>query len=873
MTTASGPSPVLSACGCCEGTRPSTPARVVNRPGLSAIAYRTGTWHEFKRSLLAGLAAGEHPELAGLTTRDDDDFTIALLDAVASVADVLTFYGERIANEAYLRTATERLSVVELARQIGYEAGPGVAASTLLAFTVEDPPGGATAADAPTTVAVGIGVKAQSIPGHGEKPQTFETVEALEARVPWNAMRLRRTGPQALAIPGSSLWLSGTATGLRVGDWLLLVGGGLWEACRVTAVTADLDARSPVTHVAVQSMGSNAPASPFVPGGGTRGIAASDATVVPATSPGRFARVRRRSSVAWPVTPTVIALRTRAGIFGQNAAEWRAMSLDFQKHYQGSESPGSEWPGFESIYRAGPTGDGATIDLDAVYASILPGDWLVLATSGAVAPFRVTRSDTVGRAAFGLGGKATEVTLSGSGFDAFTSEVRDTAVHAGSDVLGLAASPIDPPVTGFATALALDADCGDMPRGRRLLVAGVDAVSGLIAVEPVTLDHVATAGGASTLVLGTALTRSYLLESATVFGNVSLATHGESVDEVLGGGDASRPYQRFGLRQPPLTFVRDDAAPSGAASTLAVRVDGLLWQEVPSFHGRGPQDHVFATRTSDDGATTVRFGDGVHGARLPSGQENVRAHYRKGVGTAGNVRAGHLTMLLTKPLGLKAVTNPRPADGGDDPEPRDAARDNAPLTVLTLDRVVSLRDYEDFSRAYAGVAKSLATWSWDGERRGVFITVAGPGGVPVVADVLDRLTGAIRAAGDPFVPLRIATFRPAAFTLSFRTVVDAAYARDAVSAEVVARLRAGFGFASRAFGQPVALSDVIAAIQGTPGVTAVDVDALARTDGVGGSGLDAPLPAAWPEAVSLGATLAAELLTLADDPVLVGAMR
>ena len=44
--------------------------------------------------------------------------------------DVLTFYQERIANEGYLRTATERRSMLELARAIGYELSPGVAAST-----------------------------------------------------------------------------------------------------------------------------------------------------------------------------------------------------------------------------------------------------------------------------------------------------------------------------------------------------------------------------------------------------------------------------------------------------------------------------------------------------------------------------------------------------------------------------------------------------------------------------------------------------------------------------------------------------------------------------------------------------------------------
>jgi hypothetical protein len=82
--------------------------------------------------------AARIPSSPGLATRADDDFSIALLDAVATVGDVLTFYQERIANESFLRTATERVSVLELARLIGYELKPGVAASTLLAFTVDD---------------------------------------------------------------------------------------------------------------------------------------------------------------------------------------------------------------------------------------------------------------------------------------------------------------------------------------------------------------------------------------------------------------------------------------------------------------------------------------------------------------------------------------------------------------------------------------------------------------------------------------------------------------------------------------------------------------------------------------------------------------
>src|SRR5207237_4055190 len=133
----------------------------------------------------------------------------------------------------------------------------------------------------------------------------------------------------------------------------------------------------------------------------------------------------------------------------------------------------------------------------------------------------------------------------------------------------------------------------------------------------------------------------------------------------------------------------------------------------------------FVTEQADDGSVTVRFGDGIRGARLPSGMQNVKATYRRGIGLVGLVRAGQLSTLLTRPPGLKSAINSLAAEGADDPETFANAQQNAPLTVLTLDRVVSLEDYENFSRAYAGIAKALATWTWDGRTRCVFINVAG----------------------------------------------------------------------------------------------------------------------------------------------------
>ena len=115
------------------------------------------------------------PIPARLATRSPDDPAIALLDAWSTIGDVLAFYQERIANEGFLRTATERRSILEQARLIGYELHPGVAASAYLAFGVD------TAEGSPASAVVPAGTKVQSVPGQNELPQTFEKEDYLSS--------------------------------------------------------------------------------------------------------------------------------------------------------------------------------------------------------------------------------------------------------------------------------------------------------------------------------------------------------------------------------------------------------------------------------------------------------------------------------------------------------------------------------------------------------------------------------------------------------------------------------------------------------------------------------------------------------------------
>jgi hypothetical protein len=185
-----------------------TPDDHSNRPGLDALAYRAGTYTSFFESMKARLSS-----VPALKTRDLADPAIAWLDAWSVVADILTFYQERIANEGYLRTAIERRSILELAALVGYEAAPGVASSTYLAYTL----------DAGSRTLILAGSQAQSIPGPGELPQTFETSADLDAAGDFSNLAPRMSRPQVFSDDVSSIYVGGVGNNLNPNDPVLVI--------------------------------------------------------------------------------------------------------------------------------------------------------------------------------------------------------------------------------------------------------------------------------------------------------------------------------------------------------------------------------------------------------------------------------------------------------------------------------------------------------------------------------------------------------------------------------------------------------------------------------------------------------------------------
>jgi hypothetical protein len=895
----------LDDCGCGSGLAAATPQDTSNPPGQNAIRFRAGTHPTFRATALAALTDAQRPALAGLRTRDNEDLSIALLDGWAVVGDILTFHAERTANEAFLRTARERLSVLELAAQIGHQLAPGVAAGVTLAFHVEDAPG------APRRAILPAGLPVQSIPGPGEKPWTFETTEALpDARAEWNRIAVPSESRAAQATRPAELWLAGTSTGLRSGDWLLctwstdfLPAAAAWTTRQVTGIRLVSDADASRSRSVVTL---NAPLS--------------------------------ASALAAEPLLRVFALRTRGALFGHNAPDFRTMSDQVRLHYTGAipalpvPANPADWPGMTG---SALSGSADRLVLDRVHPALAVGSRVLLRSPGSDRLARITATEEISIGAFALSGNVTRLTLDPAGLGtAHDALIRTTAILGEDTELTRAGVPIPDPVLGDRVRLSPTVPA--LPAGRlvvvsgrspqlRLTAAGLSFVPDGAAAEPApaaslftvlapvpdptvagirswSVRHAdgrvgridAAASGftwaepaANAPVVAEVarvkrctvtpdaveiewthrLQGAFDRRGAVLLANAAEATHGESVREVLGHGDASRPHQSFVLRSAPLTCVAA-STPSGTASTLEIRVEGVRWREIPDFFEAGPHDPVYVVRRADDGKVTVRFGDGIHGARLPTGRENIVARYRHGIGADVRALAGQIALPLARPLGLKSVLNPLPTEGGADPESRDDARRNAPHRVRTLGRAVSLRDYEDFAANFAGITRAHAACSWMGRTRGVLLTVAGArGAVPDVGgSTLASLRETFAAVANPLVPVRILAYRPVLFRISGTVLCSPGRDPERVAADARERLRQRFSFDAREFGAGIALSRVIAVIQSTPGVDAVDLDAFHRADAATAT-LESYLPAALPrDGAAAAGALAAELITLDPAP-------
>lgn len=328
----------------------------------------------------------------------------------------------------------------------------------------------------------------------------------------------------------------------------------------------------------------------------------------------------------------------------------------------------------------------------------------------------------------------------------------------------------------------------------------------------------------TTLVLANNLAYTYDANTVTIFGNVVKATHGQTQGEIVGDGDASEALQQFPLHQSPLTYL-PVPTPSGAESTLVVRVNEVEWLEADNLFVLGPSDREYITQSDDSGITTAITGNGEHGLRVPTGTANVKAVYRSGTGQVGNVQAQQISQLATQPLGVKSVINPLAAAGGADGDTRDQARRNVPIGTLALDRLVSVSDYANFARKFAGIGKASARRLSDGRKLIVHLTIAGKDDIAIdpTTDLYQALQQALLLAGDPHQPLQIALRRLKVLVMNAGVKILPDYQWESVAANLRTALLSLYSFENRDLGQAAFLSEAVSSMQAIAGVEYVDV--------------------------------------------------
>lgn len=816
------------------------PRRAFNRPGLPRIAYRIGRYADFLEAMTRAVDAA--PALAAWTHREPDDPAYALLEGAAILGDILSFYQEHYANEAYLRTAAWRESIAELVRLTGYRLAPGIGGHAVLAFEARGPE--------PVRIRQGFPVRADL--RDVAAPADLRTDAELQA---WPQLgrfhlyRPRRYAPvlaagttrcELSAVDGATDTASLAAFALKAGERLLLQPPEpAW-----TGAALPLSAGQAPQVVKIKKLTRLL----------GRVIVEFDAPLQEAwTQPVAAYRVNRGfRHLGHNAPPKTVSTLTDAGgrITGSTQRD-----TGFERHL----APGHDCINTGAAIALAPR----VLPLDAEVADLQAGIRVAIQTQvhagGAPVGLYVIRTvaaTEVRTLGFGnLNAASTFLTLDrpliGYANATLLSDVRLWHVLEISSP-SLLLQPLSAPAAGaFAhgrEALGFygEARAARALAGRRLWLSnGKDAADLVCTNVPAEFDSGAP-GVARMWPLSfdrapAPFTLADFDEEAPtveVFGNLVAASQGKDEPEtVLGNGDKRQSWQTFVLPKAPLTWFPEPGTQPPQTPQLEVRVDGRIWTRVDAFYGRAPADTVYIVREDGEGRAFVQFGDGETGARLPSGLGNVTASYRTGIGARGPGKPGAAPSATERPPGFDKVSLAGIVAGGAEPEDGRRARTAAPGKVQGLGRLVSIRDYETETLALPGVAAAGAAWDlYAGVPAVILRVLLAPGREAEFEAVRAALAHAQRCRGPDRFPLvvRQARLRHAFADVGYaphpawrRADVEAAL-REALGLAGVESDRTNglFGLRARNLGEPEYASRIEGRLQNVPGILWCRVSAL-----------------------------------------------
>ncbi len=786
------------------------PAEITNRAALDRIAYRIGGYADARQFLLRRL--DEDPVLAEWTYRGADDPGIALYEGAAILVDILTLHGEAYANEAFLRTATWRESVADLVRLTGYRLKPGIGGVGTFALVVDG--------DVPVAVPSGVGITADL----AGLPDTanFQTSEAITA-LPWLS-RLTLEQPRlqpTIANGDRQLLVAQPGRTFQPHDRLLIgvpsgpasspSGMSKWEIVIVESVES-WHGRTLVTlEGAIRNVG-----------GATSLVAYQLASTFH-----HFGHDAPRQRVEVSLAGVGIGIDVSS-------------ARDFSDTSTGGD--GAD---------ASPALEPTELALDPQVMDLALGTRLAIQISKQedLGTFGVGSTGTMAfaRRSVRLRRKTDLVLRSVTGvrqvtgrYGALTAPTTVAAVEG-----NIANGPVDlrevlidtirgdgfevgapwsatPATTGSTLDWWGAGSQAQTLRGRTLAVVTANGRSFSVAVS----DVVATAQpDRFTLLLATPVDYAELA-GATTFGNLVAATEGKPEPEaVLGNGDEQLTFQSFKIPRDPLTYLGRAELTPPERPELVIVVNGRIWTFVPTLYGQAPDAEVYVVRQDHGGTSWVQFGDGKNGGRLPSGVGNVRARFRSGAGAFGPIKPGAEPSLVQRIDAVDSLALPSAIEGGTAPEAAGVARAAAPLRVQSLDRLVSLADFEAEALGLGGVERARAAWGIVDGLPAIQVTILlQPKRLADVPHLESSLATANRMRGTSRYPLYVVTGAFEYVYLHVTATIDPSYDPEPVRAAIEAALDAVF--ARRDFARAEYATRLEGIVQNVAGVRHAVVNAL-----------------------------------------------
>lgn len=680
---------------------PDFPREIYNRPGLDHIQYRIGSFSDMFAAILDGV--NKDPALQGWTHHTADDPGIALLESAAIVGDILTFYQELYANEAFLSTARWRESIGDLVRLLGYRLAPGLGGRALFAFTLRG--------DQAVKIPAGFPVKAQ-VTGL-EDPADFETVSEAEALPALGKFNLYRpfiypgftSVVSVFSTPTAALEAAGIK--LEVKDRLMLLDTTTSPTNNAQIVIVKkVDTSFERTHITIE-------------GSWTKGAGLSQVRAY------KLGRTFRHFGHNAPPQVVVINGTTPA---------LRSITYTRQLHaFTYTTGDTTIDPGFAAT----------EIPLDKEVAGLAVGNKIILqgvAFHDATLLRQVTRFRSTSQTWGALTGATTLISL-----DSEWDDLRFGHTHSGTDIrqlvihetvgVGLTLTAVrqaDPAADGASLEYFGDSASYAKLKERRLALLKPDAT---LLETTANIDPQAAQDGAGIsfrkVYLSPPLGQGFGLDDfpfenppVSVYGNLVEANQGKTESlTVLGSGDNRQSFQTFKLPKSPLTYLNRSGETPPQVPELQVYVDDRLWQRVPSLFGHSPNEEIYAVREDALGDSWVQFGDGQTGKQLPSGVDNISARFRTGSGAYGGLKPETTVQAGSRLDHLDKVFLPGIATGGQAPESGENARQAAPGKVQSLDRLVSLQDFESEAQAIPGISRVKAAWSLVDNLPGVVVTV------------------------------------------------------------------------------------------------------------------------------------------------------